>query len=140
MKKHGVPDQLLVCPRQAETEVGLEKESLMAGSVTTSPAPYLYERTVVTERDMLPIDPPPKFVLFASWIDLLVPSARVRSVCIHHSSSSFRPSGLVPDNWFTYVSTYVITHRVSCWASPPETEAAQDAIGKNMLHSFVFVD
>ena len=48
VKKHGVFDQVLVCPRQAESEVGLEEESLMAGLWTTSPAPYLYERTVVT--------------------------------------------------------------------------------------------
>ena len=75
VKKHGVLDQVLVCPRQAETEVGLEEESLMAGLWTTSPAPYLYERMVVTERDTLPIDPPPKFVLLASWIDLFAQCA-----------------------------------------------------------------
>ena len=75
VKKYGVSDRVRVCPRQAESEVGQEEESLMAGLVTTSPVLDIYEFTVVTDRDMLPIDPPPKFVLFASWIDLFARSS-----------------------------------------------------------------
>ena len=115
VKKHGIPDQVLVCSRQAETEVGLEEESLIAGLWTTSPAPYLYERTAVTERDMLPIDPPPKFVRPVCKLDRLVRSVRRSNRCVFDVRA--QASGLVPDNYFTYVSTtnstYVITRRVS---------------------------
>ena len=79
---------------------------------------------------MLPIDPPLKFILFASWIDLFAQCAGQIGV---YSSSELKLQAWFPTSSSPmFQLTSLITRRVSCRISPPETEVAQDVIGKNV--------